>query len=275
MSISLGISRAIECKLNNKDVSKVVYTITVDQSGHGNFTKIQDAISSIPSGNDQWIRIHARQGIYLEKVFIPHDKPCILLEGESRKLTTITWSEHERTDTSATFSSFPDNFVAKSITFQQDYDEQITRVDAEKQITPAVAARIYGDKSAFYQCGFIGFQDTLWDVEKRHYFQSCYIEGAVDFIFGGGQSFYENCLINVTTGLLPPQVSAGYLTAQGRQSSIDPSGFVFKKCTIFGTGRVFLGRAYGPYSRVIFDQAALNTDVAPQGWYAWMYPSHV
>lgn len=55
----------------------------------------------------------------------------------------------------------------------------------------AVAAMIAGDKSIFYKCEFLGFQDTLWDVEGRHYFKLCTIEGAVDFIFGNGQSIYE------------------------------------------------------------------------------------
>ena len=55
----------------------------------------------------------------------------------------------------------------------------------------AVAARILGDKSAFYRCGFFGLQDTLWDVQGRHYYKSCTIEGAVDFIFGDAQSLYE------------------------------------------------------------------------------------
>lgn len=57
--------------------------------------------------------------------------------------------------------------------------------------TQALAARIYGDKSAFFSCGFKGFQDTLWDVQGRHFFQTCYIEGAIDFIFGSGQSVYK------------------------------------------------------------------------------------
>ncbi|KAK9292614.1 hypothetical protein L1049_020589 [Liquidambar formosana] len=278
ISISFGVSKAVVCKLNDKDESKVAYTIAVDQSGQGNFTKIQDAIDSIPSGNDQWIRIHARQGIYSEKVVIPPEKPCILLEGESSRFTTITWGDHEQTDTSATFSCFADNFVAKRITFKNsynhaigpDYDER-TQADASNyMIKQAVAARIYGDKSAFYQCGFMGFQDTLWDVKGRHYFNSCHIEGAVDFIFGYGQSLYEECAINVIAGSLPPQINAGYLTAQGRNSSDDPSGFIFRECLVFGTGQVYLGRAYGPYSRVIFAHTTFNVDVAPQGWDAWM-----
>lgn len=56
---------------------------------------------------------------------------------------------------------------------------------------PAAAAKIEGDKSGFYKVGFFGLQDTLWDVEGRHYFKQCTIEGAVDFIFGSGQSIYD------------------------------------------------------------------------------------
>lgn len=63
--------------------------------------------------------------------------------------------------------------------------------DVNQNIAPAAAAAIYGDKSAFYGCNFVGLQDTLWDVSGRHYFRDCQIEEAVDFIFGDGQSFYE------------------------------------------------------------------------------------
>lgn len=53
-----------------------------------------------------------------EKVQIPYDKPCIFLEGEGQHVTTITYNDHRRTDTSATFSSFPNNVVAAGITFK-------------------------------------------------------------------------------------------------------------------------------------------------------------
>jgi len=58
-------------------------------------------------------------------------------------------------------------------------------------IEPATAARIYGDKSFFYNCSFVGYQDTLFDAYGRHYYKDCYIEGEIDFIFGSAQSYYE------------------------------------------------------------------------------------
>lgn len=55
----------------------------------------------------------------------------------------------------------------------------------------AVAVRISGTKAAFYNCSFYGDQDTLYDHKGLHYFNNCFIQGSVDFIFGYGRSLYE------------------------------------------------------------------------------------
>ncbi|KAJ0721090.1 putative pectinesterase [Helianthus annuus] len=39
-------------------------TITVDQSGGGNYTTIQSAIDAIPFDNMQWICVYVKTGIY-------------------------------------------------------------------------------------------------------------------------------------------------------------------------------------------------------------------
>ncbi|XP_011023919.1 PREDICTED: putative pectinesterase 52 [Populus euphratica] len=269
ITISSSNSQAIDCKPGRG--KKVRKTVVVDQSGKGHFIKIQDAIDSIPINNDRWIKVRINPGTYIEQVTIPDDKPCIFLEGRDRTLTTITYNAHERTDTSATFTSSPSNIVAKGITFKNSYNlpfKQNINYGIKIPgvgVAPALSARIYGDKSAFYDCAFLGVQDTLWDVQGRHHFFNCYIEGAVDFIFGAGQSFYEGCSINVT--------SNGVITAQGREFPNDPSGFVFSGCTISGIKgvRAFLGRAYRPYSRVIFQDSYFSKVVDPLGWNAWGY----
>lgn len=55
----------------------------------------------------------------------------------------------------------------------------------------AAAFRISGDKAYFLGCGFYGAQDTLCDDAGRHYFEDCYVEGSIDFIFGNGRSLYK------------------------------------------------------------------------------------
>ncbi|KAJ8447089.1 hypothetical protein Cgig2_022818 [Carnegiea gigantea] len=235
--------------------------IVVDSSGHGHFRSLQHAINSVPLGNKKWIEIQIRPGVYYEKVTIPLNKQYISLVGKDRQRTVIEWWAGGGRDTLAysTFSVFADNFVARNITFKNSYHAAL--------ISQAPAVVLYGDKAAFYECGFVGIQDTLTDLIGRHYFGSCYIEGYVDFIWGYGQSVYQGCTINVTSGPYDDRIyGAGYITAQGRQSKADTNGFVFKYCTVVGTSYGYLGRPYQTYSRVVFYKSYLSDIVVPQGW---------
>ncbi|TYK16472.1 putative pectinesterase 8 [Cucumis melo var. makuwa] len=132
----------------------------------------------------------------------------------------------------------------------------------------AVAIRVGGDQAAFWSCGFFGAQDTLHDDRGRHYFKDCYIQGSIDFIFGNGRSFYESCQL-VSMANPVPQGSKfvnGAVTAHGRASAEENSGFSFVNCSIGGTGRVWLGRAWRPFSRVVFANTVMTDIIAPEGW---------
>lgn len=54
----------------------------------------------------------------------------------------------------------------------------------------AVALNINGDKAVFYRIRIFGAQDTLMDLSGTHYFYQCFIQGSIDFIFGGARSLY-------------------------------------------------------------------------------------
>ncbi|KAG8658436.1 hypothetical protein MANES_03G148200v8 [Manihot esculenta] len=237
--------------------------ILVDQSGNGNFTSVQSAIDSIPSNNKRWFCIYIKGGIYREKVKIPYDKPYIILKGEGKRKTQIVWGDYFSTAQSPTFTSLADNTVAKSISFVNSHNF----LNKNNPVVPAVAAMISGDRSAFYRCNFAGVQDTLWDDNGRHYFKECTIQGAVDFIFGSGQSLYEGCIIKVVGG--------GFITAQGRNNPKDTNGFVFKDCKIVGkapaTSPVYLGRPWREYSRVIFYKCYFSKIIDPKGWNPWHF----
>lgn len=127
----------------------------------------------------------------------------------------------------------------------------------------AVALRISADTAAFVGCKFIGSQDTLYDHIGRHYFKSCYIEGSVDFIFGNGLSLYEDCHLHAITN------SYGALTAQKRESLLEETGFSFVKCKVTGSGALYLGRAWGSFSRVVFAYTYMDKIITPRGWYDW------
>ena len=226
-----------------------------------------------------------------EKVIIPQNKSFILLEGEGRQQTSIEWADHAGGDSSTadspTFAAHSADFVARDITFKvrrrrlQLINQTSPAAAAHAMglllqnsyggdggTSPAVAALVSGDRSSFYRCGFVGVQDTLGDMEGRHYYEACYIEGATDFIFGDGQSIFQGCDIRTAPA---PVSSPGFITAQGRQSEADTSGFVFRGCTVRGDTPAYLGRAWRRYARVIFYRTDMSGVVVGQGWDAWDY----
>ncbi|XP_057740624.1 probable pectinesterase 55 [Arachis stenosperma] len=281
--------------------------IIVDSSGHGNFSTIQSAIDSVPSNNKNWVSINVKPGIYREKVTIPTDKPYIILKGSEKMRTWVEWDDHNTTAQSPTFQSMADNIVVKSISFrvtnhlylinyiilclflfhlleknlnilkkfkfifllfcfvqQNTYNNSINK----NFRVPALAALISGDKSYFYKVRFFGLQDTLWDNQGKHYYKFCTIQGAVDFIFGAGQSLFERCNINVI-GRALGEGFVRYITAQGREHPKDSNGFVFKNCSISGDGSIFLGRPWRPYARVLFYSTNMTNIIQPAGWNLW------
>lgn len=63
----------------------------------------------------------------------------------------------------------------------------------------------------------------------------------------------------------------GSITAQNRESEREISGFIFIKGRVYGIGGVYLGRAKGPYSRVIFAKSYLSNSIVQEGWTNWSY----
>ncbi|WRX32579.1 Pectinesterase [Theobroma cacao] len=64
------------------------------------------------------------------------------------------------------------------------YKEKIVVLADKLFITISVALRVSRDRVAFFGSRILFYQDTLLDDTERHYYSSCYIEGAVDFICG-------------------------------------------------------------------------------------------
>lgn len=71
---------------------------------------------------------------------------------------------------------------------------------ADSPHNQSVATMVAGDKVAFYHCAFYSLHNTLFDYKGRHYYESSYIQGNIDFIFGRGQSIFQEsvCCFRLT-----------------------------------------------------------------------------
>ncbi|KAJ3698009.1 hypothetical protein LUZ61_001714 [Rhynchospora tenuis] len=127
----------------------------------------------------------------------------------------------------------------------------------------SVALRLSGDKAMLYQCNILGTQDTQFDHQGRHYFYCCHIQGSIDFIFGNAKSLYQQCTLHAVAR------SYGAVAASQRNSPTEDTGFSFLHCRITGSGQIYLGRAWGQYSRVVYAHCRIDGIIVPVGWSDW------
>ncbi|KAG5247396.1 hypothetical protein OIU78_000725 [Salix suchowensis] len=236
-------------------------TIKVRQDGSGEFKTLKDAINSIPTGNTERVIVDIGPGEYIEKLKIERGKPFVTFLGSPGNMPTLSFAGTAReygTVYSATLEAEADYFVAANIIIKNSSP----RPNGELKGEQAVALRIAGDKSAFYNCRLIGFQDTLCDDKGRHLFKDCYIEGTVDYIFGSGKSLYLGTELKVIA-----DAKGNFITAQARTSEAEDTGFSFVHCKVGGTGKgAYLGRAWQPRPRVVFAYTTMSSAVSPEGW---------
>ncbi|PKI75107.1 hypothetical protein CRG98_004442 [Punica granatum] len=251
--LALLLALVFSCSASNAQT----VTVIVNKSGFGNFTTVQQAIDWVPVNNNQWIRIRVKAGIYTFQ-FTYVEEGCF--GPGSNNSNRVKWMK-----TLNQIELAPLNTYNKLILCDED-------AVPNARVEQAPAVMLWGDKASFYACGFVSLQDTLANMQGRHYFSQCYIESAVDFIWGYCQSIYEGCAINSKDAIVGG--NPGYITAHGRLSPNDSRGFVFEQCTVNGDDTTFLGRAYRAYSRVVFSESELGGDVLPQGWDAWRGEGH-
>lgn len=245
------------------------YDYVVAKDGSGDFFTVQEAINAVPDfRKNKRTTILVRSGEYKEKIIVPASKINVSMIGEegavitndgyAKKLNAL--GDEMSTSGSSTAYIYAPDFYAENITF----------ANTAGRVGQAVACFIEGDRVYFKHCRFIGNQDTLYTYgkESRQYYEDCYVEGTVDFIFGWSTAVFRNCEIH--------SVGDGYVTAPATDKG-KKYGYVFWNCRLTAapeTKSVYLSRPWRPYAQVVYIKCQLGKHILPAGWDNWRNPAN-
>ncbi|KAL7226411.1 hypothetical protein ACSBR1_021500 [Camellia fascicularis] len=139
----------------------------------------------------------------------------------------------------------------------------------------AVAYLSSSDMSAYFNCRFEGYQDTLYYISNRQFYRNCVITGTVDFIFGEGTALIQDSVIVLR---MPDPNQQNIITADGNFERNAIAGLVLQKCKIVPERqlfpnrfkvRSFLGRPWKRYSTTAIMESEIGDLIQPEGWMIW------
>jgi len=251
--------------------------LTVAADGTGDFCTVQGALDFIPDGNTTPTTVFIRSGTYTELVFFTN-KHAVTLLGEDRKKTVIAYANNERFNAAGgnPYGAGANPVLAARHIYRRAVllAHRVNGLTIEnltiRNTTPhggsqAEAIILNGTPEARAVIAHVdlsSFQDTL-QINGQAYIEDSAIEGDVDFMWGTGPCFFENCGCRSVR-------SAGYYT-QIRNPAAN-HGYVYHRCTFDGApgvagnylSRIAPGRF--PDSEVVLVDCVLTSAVNPAGW---------
>lgn len=260
------------------------YNAVVAQDGSGDFLSVQEAINAAPDSLTSPYLIFIKKGSYEENVVVPENKPYIHLIGQDKEQTIIHYKlnvgaepenkdeefwkysvhnpesvAHPYEEAGAVVLVKAPHFYTENISYINDYGV------AAQDGPQALAMKSHADCAAFNNCIFRSFQDTWMTSTKdehRHYVNNCWIEGSIDYLYGGGDVLVENSTFyNVRSGsviVAPCHTNAKY-------------GYVIRDCVVDGNesaadGTTRLGRPWHNNPLARFVNTVMRIPIAPEGW---------
>lgn len=242
--------------------------IVVASDGSGDYNTIQAAVDAVPDYAAERTVIFIKNGTYREKVLVSSSKRKLTLVGEDADSTILVYDDYAgrsvdgvelNTFTSQTIRVDADDFRAMNMTIENDARPEGSGTGQN------VALSTYGARAVLLHCRLVSWQDTYYTgSDDRHYLKDCYIEGAVDYIFGHTTTIFDSCQIQTVR-------DGGYITAASTLENYQ-FGYVFMNCRLTappGTSGVYLGRPWKNSPRTVFYECVELDNISPLGWKSW------
>lgn len=224
-------------------------------------------------------------GIYRERVHLYGNNVTVI--GQPPVIITNGLGAlalgHNKTFFTATFLCEGQNISLTGLTI-------VNSAGLGENVGQAVAFYGNGDRFKLHDCAFLGNQDTLCLgpiiqqnrdgsttetpvkarelLTARYVLTECFIQGNVDYIFGGGSALFEHCRISSTQN---GRFDDGYICAPCTEKQ-RPFGFVFNQCQIVadrGADGHYLGRPWRRYAKAYYLDCQLAPSLAHSGWHDW------
>lgn len=269
--------------------SAKLYDAIVAKDGTGDFSTIQAAVNAAPANLSKPYLIFVKAGQYEEHVDIPASKPYLHFIGEGRNLVSIEDKKlegglgkivpthpYELQPNGEPFSVYDgatvvcqaNNVYFEGINFVNTYGRD------QNDGPQALALFANADRFILNKCGLISFQDTYltaWNSQAyRQYVKNSWIEGAVDFIYGGGDIYFDQDTINIV------RKDGGYIVAPSHTEE-SKWGYVFDHNVITSTivddptqTTCYFGRPWTAQPKTVFLHTQCEISTYPGIWYDHM-----
>ncbi|XP_004515516.1 pectinesterase-like [Cicer arietinum] len=253
-----------------KNVFKHKPNVTVALDGSGDFKSINEALTQVPKKSKKPFVIYIKEGVYPEYVEVTKHMTHVVFVGDGGKKTIITGNKNfidgVNTYRTASVAIQGDHFVAINMGFENS---------AGPHKHQAVALRVQGDKTIFFNCSMDGYQDTLYVHTMRQFYRDCTISGTIDFVFGNALAVFQNCKFVVRKPMSNQQC---IVTAQGRKERFQPSAIVIQGGSIVSDpefypvrfdNKAYLARPWKNFSRTIIMDAFIDDLIHTDGYLPW------
>ncbi len=222
---------------------------------------IQSAFDAIPDKGSKRFYVFIKNGIYDERLTLSSNKQNVSFIGESRDGVVIQYFSNPAVEI------YGKNIYFENLTFKATNNPDYTQYN--------IAIYAEGDQNIYKNVCFLGHQDTqrTGGDGARHYMKNCEIHGTIDFIYGCGDVFYDECYIYLEKRNKMMLESTTWDTAcviVAGSHYAEKWGHVFSHCTIDGDPsndfRYSLGRPWYNDARAVYLNTVMKIRPFEFGW---------